>query len=111
MRSIDPLADLIAFVAANPMVALIASVAAVILSVFCALLAWRQQRHFVAMQIQLDNLSSATRSLESDYERLFIRSLRSRKARKSSRPAFDALEEEMTTMVVEASSAGPARAP
>ena len=54
------------------------------------------QRRLAAMQTQLDNLSSATRRLESDYERLFIRSLRSRKARESLRPSFDALEEKMT---------------
>ena len=70
------------------------------------------QRRLAAMQTQLDDLSSATRRLESHYERLFIRSLRSRKARKSSSPSFDALEEKMTTMAdAEASSAGPAGGP
>ena len=44
MSSIDPLTNLIASVAADPLIALIASVVAVILSVFCALLALRQQR-------------------------------------------------------------------
>jgi hypothetical protein len=96
MSSIDPLATFIASVAADPLVALIASVAAVILSVFCALLAWHQQRRLAAMQTRVDNLTSTTRSLESDYERLFLRSLRSRKARKSSNPSSDALEEKMT---------------
>jgi len=70
------------------------------------------QRRLAAMQTQLDNLSGATRRLESDYERLFIRSLRSRNVRKSSRPSFDTLEEKMTTMAdAEASSAGPAGGP
>jgi hypothetical protein len=70
------------------------------------------QRRLAAMQTQLDNLSSAIRRLESDYERLFMRSLRSRKARKSSSPSFDTLEEKMTTMAdAEASSAGSAEAP
>jgi hypothetical protein len=65
------------------------------------------QRRLAAMQTQLDNLSTATRRLESHYERLLIRSLRSRKARKWSSPSFDALEEKMTTMAdAEASSAG-----
>ena len=82
MNSIDPLTTLIASVAADPLIALIASVAAVILSVFCALLALRQQRRLATMQTQLDNLSAATRSLERDYEHLWLRSLRSRKARK-----------------------------
>ena len=59
----------------DPLATLIAPVAAVILSVFCALLVWRQQRRFAAMQAQLDNLSSAIRSLETDRERSFIRSL------------------------------------
>jgi hypothetical protein len=71
---------------------LIASVAAVILSVFCALLASRQQRRLAAMQTQLDNLSAAKR----DYEHLWLRSLRSRKARKASRPSSDVVEEKMT---------------
>jgi hypothetical protein len=97
MSSIDPLATWIASVAADPVVALIASVAAMILSVFCALLAWRQHRRLAA---RVDNLTSTTRSLESDYERLFLRSLRSRKARKSSNPSSDALEEKMTTRIL-----------
>ena len=53
------------------------------LSAFCALLACHQRRRLAAMQAQLDNLRSAIRSLETDRERLFIRSLnllRSRKA-------------------------------
>jgi hypothetical protein len=96
MSSIDPLTSLIASVAADPLIALIASVAAVILSVFCALLALRQQRRLASMQTQLDNLSAATRSLERDYEHLWLRSLRSRKARKASRPSSDVVEEKMT---------------
>ena len=96
MSSIDPLTTLIASVAADPLIALIASVAAVILSVFCALLASRQQRRLATMQTQLNNLSAATRSLERDYEHLWLRSLRSRKARKASRPSSDVVEEKMT---------------
>ena len=79
----------------DPLATLIAPVAAVILSVFCALLVWRQQRRFAAMQMQLDNLSSAIRGLEADRERSFIPSLnlpRCRKARKSSSPSSDTLE-------------------
>ena len=82
----------------DPLATLIAPVAAVILSVFCALLVWRQQRRFAAMQAQLDNLSSAIRNLEADRERRFIRSLtlpRSRKARKTSSPSSDTLEEKI----------------
>ena len=82
----------------DPLAILIASVAAVILSAFCALLVWRQQRRFAAMQAQLDNLSSAIRNLEAERERRFIRSLnlpRSRKARKSSSPSSDTLEEKI----------------
>ena len=59
----------------DPLAILIASVAAVILSAFCALLVWRQQRRFAAMRMQLDNLSSAIRNLEAERERWFIRSL------------------------------------
>jgi hypothetical protein len=111
--SVDPLPALIALVAADPLVALIASVAAVILSLVCALLAWRQQSRLAAVQIQLDKLSSAIRSLESDYERLFIRSLnlpRSRKARKSSSPSPDTLEEKATapTLLGEKKATEPA---
>jgi len=104
--SIDSLAALIPSV---PLAALTASVAAVILSVFCALLAWRQQRCLAAMQTQLDNLRSAIRSLERDYERLFIRSLnlrRSRKAQKSSSPSPDRLEE-MTVRYLVAPKTSP----
>ena len=97
MSSIDPLATLVTSAAAVPPVALIVSVAALVLSVFCALLAGRQQRRLVAMQTQLDNLSSAFRDLKSDHERLFIRSLRSSpKGRKSPSQSSDTLEEKMT---------------
>jgi hypothetical protein len=96
MSSIDPLVTVTAWIAADPLVTSIASIAAVILSVFCALLAWGQHRRLAAMQTRVDNLTSTTRSLESDYERLFLRSLRSRKARKSSNLSSDAFEEKMT---------------
>jgi hypothetical protein len=82
----------------DPLAVLIALVAAVILSAFC-LLAWRQQRRLAAIQTQLDNLSSAILSLEAVREGLFVRSLnlpRSRKARKSSSPLSGTLEEKMT---------------
>jgi len=101
--SIDPLAALIAPLLSSSidsLAVLIASVAAVILSVFSALLAWRQKRRLAAMQTRLDNLSGNIRSLKSDDERLFIRSLnllRSRRGRKSSSPPSDTLEERMTT--------------
>jgi hypothetical protein len=97
MSSIDPLATLVTSAAAFPLVALIASVAALILSVFCALLAGRQQHRLAAMQTQLDDLSSAFRDLKSDHERLFIRSLRSSsKGRKSPSQSSGTLEEKMT---------------
>jgi hypothetical protein len=89
--SIDPLVALIASVAADPLAALIAAVA--VLSVFFALLAWRQQRRLAVMQTQLRNLSRAVRNVEYDQERLFIKSLKSRKARKS--PSSDTLEQKM----------------
>ena len=91
--SIDPLVALIASVAADPLAALIAAVA--VLSVFFALLAWRQQRRLAVMQTQLRNLSRAVRNVEYDQERLFIKSLKSRKARKSSSPSSDTLEQKM----------------
>jgi hypothetical protein len=97
--SVDPLPALIALVAADPSVALIASVAAVVLSLVCALLAWRQQSRLAAVQIHLDKLSSAIRSFESDYERLLIRSLNlpsSLKAPRSSSLSPDAVEEKAT---------------
>jgi hypothetical protein len=96
---IDQLAAWTASIAADPQAALIASVTAVIVSVFCALLVRRQWRRLAAMQTRLDKLSSAIRSLESDDERLFIRSLnspRSRRALKSSSPSSDAFEEKIT---------------
>jgi len=96
MGSINPLARLIASVAADQRIALIASAAAVILSVFCALLVWRQQRRLAirlaTVQTELDNLSSATRRLERDRKRLWLLSMMSRKP---SGPS-DALEEKMT---------------
>jgi|SRR4029077_8720321 hypothetical protein len=75
----------------DPLAALIASVAAVILSVFCAFLAWRR---LAVMQTQLRNLSRAVRNVEYDLDRLFIKSLKSRKARTS--PSSDTLEQKMT---------------
>jgi len=97
MSSIDPLATLVTSAAAVQSVALIASFAAVVLSVFCALLAGRQQRRLAAIQTQLDNLSGAFRDLKSDHERLFIRSLRSSpRGRKSPSQSSDTLEEKMT---------------
>jgi hypothetical protein len=97
--SIDRLATLIASVAADPRAVLIASVAVVILSVFCALLVLRQRRRLTVMQTQLHNFSGAFRDLKADHERLFIRSLnlpRSRSTRKSSSPSSDTLGERMT---------------
>jgi hypothetical protein len=82
----------------DPLAILIAPVAAVILSAFCALLVWRQQRRFAAIQAQVDSLRSTLRNLEADHGRWFIRSLnlpRSRKARKSSSPSSDTLEEKI----------------
>ena len=87
--SIDPLVALIASVAADPLAALIVAVA--VLSV----LVWGQQRRLAVMQTQLRNLSRAVRNVEYDQERLFIKSLKSRKARKSSSPSSDTLEQKM----------------
>jgi len=69
--------------------ALIASIAAMSLSLFCALLAWRQQRCLAAMQTQLDSVSRAVDQLEGAHSSLLIRLMnspnsRSRKAPKSS---------------------------
>jgi len=78
---------------------LAASIAAVILLVFCVALAWRQKRRLAAMQNQLDSLSSDIRRLEIAHEGLIVRFLnlpRSGKARKSSRRSSEALEEKLT---------------
>jgi len=42
----------------DPLATLIAPVAAVILSAFCALLAWHQRRRLAAMQAQVDSLTA-----------------------------------------------------
>jgi len=82
--------------------ALIVSVAAVTLSVFCALLAWRQRRWFAAMQTQLNSLSSDIVRLEAAHQGLLVREMnlprsrRSRNGQKGASPRFGTLEESMT---------------
>lgn len=75
--------------------ALVASFAAVILSMSFALLAWRR---FVAMQTQLDGVSRAIGQLERAHSSLLIRSMnspkpRSRKAPKGSSPSSGTVQE------------------
>jgi len=77
--------------------ALIASIAAVILSVFCALLVWRR---LLAMQTQLDSLSSAIDQLDGAHSSLLIRLINSpkpkaRKAPKESSRASGTLREQL----------------
>ncbi len=81
---------------------LAASIAAMILLVFCAL-AWRQQRRLAAMQVQLDNLRKdirkEVRRLEIAHEGLLVRLMnlpRSKKARRPSSQSSDLLEQKMT---------------
>ena len=65
------------------------------------LLPWRHR--LAVMQTQLDDLSSAVRSLEAVREGSFVRSLnvpRPRKARKSSSPSSNTLEEKITSSKV-----------
>jgi len=77
---------------------------AVILSVFCASLIWRQQRRLAAMQRKLDGFKQNISGLEEAH-RLLIRltkssgSRRSRKIPKSSSPSSDTLEEKMTSSI------------
>jgi hypothetical protein len=79
-----------------------ASIAAVILLVFCASLVWRQERRLAAMQTQLNRLSRAIHRLEAAHSSLLIRlinspkSRSSQKARKSSSTSSDTLEERKT---------------
>jgi hypothetical protein len=109
---IDQLAAWTASIAADSQAALIASVTAVIVSVFCALLVRRQWRRLAAMQTRLDKLSSAIRSLESDDERLFIRSLRSSpKSRKSPSQLSDTLEEKLDEKKLHSTWAAPQKRP
>jgi hypothetical protein len=83
MSTIDRLANLIASVTADPLIAMIAS--AVILAVFCAW--WVTFRRLRGMQMQIDELRRDIRGLEAEYSRLIVSQLnspkpRSRKARK-----------------------------
>jgi hypothetical protein len=93
MSSIDPLGNFIASVAADPPIAMIASVAAVILAVFW----WVAFRRLTGMQMQIDELRRDIRGLEAEYSRLIVRQSnnlpksRSRKARKLLSPSSDAL--------------------
>ena len=79
---------------------ILASIAAVIVSLFCAGLAWRQRRRLAAMQTRLDGFSEGLRMVEVAQEGLRIRLLnlpRSREAPESSSPSSATLEEKMTS--------------
>jgi len=87
-----------------------ASIAAVIVSVLCASLAWGQRRRLAAMQTQIDSLRRANRGLERAVRRLegahqalLLRVMRKpRKAPKSSSSSSVSLEavEEKTTLSI-----------
>jgi hypothetical protein len=83
-------------------IGLATSIAAVILSVLCASLVWRQQRRLAAIQTHLNRLSRTIHRLEAAHSSLLIRlinspkSRSSRKARKSSSTSSDTLEEKKT---------------
>jgi hypothetical protein len=67
-------------------IGLAASIAGVILLMFCdSLLALRQQRRLGAMQAQLDNLTSAIRSLEAARIDLLVRPMNLPRPVKSAR--------------------------
>jgi hypothetical protein len=86
----------------DALAAWIALIVAVILLVFCASLIWRQQRRLSAVQTQLDGLSQTISSLEAAHHALLVRFMnlpRSRRARKSSSPWSDSLEEKMTSSI------------
>jgi hypothetical protein len=77
-------------------VGLVAWLAAMVLLVFCASSAWRQQRHLAAMQMQLDSLSKdirkEVRRLEEAHESLLVRLMnlpRPKPARRPSTQSFD----------------------
>jgi len=79
-------------------IGLAASIAAVVLLVVCVSLAWAWRR-LVAIQTQLNGVTSAVNSLEQAHQSLLVRFMnlpRSRKARKSSSPWSDTLLEEKT---------------
>jgi hypothetical protein len=84
---------------ANGLAGLMASVAAVIVSVCCAFLVWRQQRRLTAMEKRLDRHGSAIHSLEAAHSDLITRPLhspklrRSRKAPKRSGPSMGTVPE------------------
>ena len=75
------------------------ALAAVIVSVCCAFLVWRQQRRLTAMERRLDRHGSAIHSLEAAHSDLITRPLhspklrRSGKAPKRSSPSMDTVWE------------------
>ena len=85
---------------------ILASIAAVIVSLFCAGLAWRQRRRLAAMQTQIDSLRRADHGLEravcrleGAHQALLLRAMREpREASKSlsSSPSLDAVKEKTT---------------
>ena len=83
-------------------IGLAASIATLILSVFCALLVLRQQRRLATVQTQLDRHDTEIHGLQGAHSQLLVRSLNSpkpRKARKSSSPSADMSERNMTTSI------------
>jgi hypothetical protein len=74
------------------------SIVAVILLVFCAALAWRQQRRLLAMQARLESLSRDVRRLEGAHESLLVRLINKQRLRKARRASglSSALEEKVT---------------
>ena len=76
----------------DQLAALIASIAAVILSAICALWVWRQQRRLAAIQTELNSLSGEIGRLEAVSQDLLVR-FWPRKRRKSSNPSSDTSQE------------------
>jgi hypothetical protein len=82
-----------------------ASMVAMILLAFCALLIWRHQRRLAALQTQLDRHNQAISTLEAAHESLLVRymnlprSRRSRKALNSSSPWSGPFEEKITSPI------------
>jgi hypothetical protein len=79
-------------------IGLVASIAAVVLLVFCALL----ERHLAAMQVQLNSLTSDIRRLEAEHHSLLVRFMylpKSRRGRKPSSQSSDTLKGNMTASI------------
>ena len=82
-------------------IGLAASIAGVFLLIFCdCLLAWRKQRRLTVMQMQIDNLSTAIRSLEAARIGLLARPVNLPRSRKSPNPLVDKKSTESVLSVV-----------